>query len=559
MDTTISTTTSTTMTTKDVCSAVAMAALKDVERLARTDERLKEKVMSYIPQSAFQEIVAVSKEWRNVFLGSRVALDFSKANRACRSQFELQRKAIRKSRKLRSLKVRSYLLTDQAVSDMFRGFTTSQSLTSLSLDSGLFFSSVGLADLLKTTPLLETLELACPKFDDACLQAISKHLPRLRELILKNCSAVTDVGMTYLANSPSLASLRVLVLKNNSSITPKGIKILSGSRYLRLETLVFESFDSLSSEGLLHLANSPLVTNVSTLKLVECYEIDDACLRSIASAHRLKNLRHLDISYCNQITDEGIRQLSATPKPGCCPSQLISLNVSGIDRLTDKATGSICTGLRQLHELTMQHSHGVTDQSLHLIGQNLTNLLYLNVRGCENLTDHGVLQLISPDFSSRLSNIQTLILGDRCKLTTRCIKHILTSPNSKKLQTIDLRIPNCTDHFRKSFPSLVALLSSSTHLAQTSLPLIHAFDEDLSSYIHPDTLRTNLPDLTTLNIIPLWSGESCVQTTIPRPSPPSSSSSTDVSSSSSCSSAVLIRTPETFIRSLSPAPLEVLS
>jgi hypothetical protein len=133
-------------------------------------------------------------------------------------------------------------------------------------------------------------------------------------------------------------------------------------------------------------------------KLADGYEvvIKDKLITDDDLKH-LKNVKHLDLSRCHQITDEGMKHL---------PQNLKSLNLSDCRKITDD-------GLMHLNSLTNLQSLNLSGNALfrgkisnagvkHIT--KLTNLTHLKLAHCDHITDEGVKDL------AKLTKLQSLDL-----------------------------------------------------------------------------------------------------------------------------------------------------
>ncbi|KAI0567216.1 hypothetical protein FGB62_4g066 [Gracilaria domingensis] len=159
---------------------------------------------------------------------------------------------------------------------------------------------------------LDNVCLSSTKVNDAAIQALATNAAHsLRRLVLRDCQ-VSNSSLFSLKNAVHLRSLDL------SFVT------------------------SINHIGLTSFCNAA-APRLTTLLLRKCPGITDAAMHAIAKCHQLHTL---DLSYCDQLTDDGIYQVAAG-----CASSLRLLAIAHIPSLTDHsfaAVGSYCTNLLQL-------------------------------------------------------------------------------------------------------------------------------------------------------------------------------------------------------------------
>lgn len=458
---------------------------------------VKQLIFTFLPNDC-SNVAVVSKEWRQLFNTSRTSLDFSTVNRADKLALFQNLTRVQLARpQLAKLNLHSYLVSDQSFVESFSA--PFEALTELQLFAGYHVSNESIQQLLCNTPNLSSLKISTLNFNDNMLKTVCSSLKKLKTLSLPDCSKITDVGTTYLSNSPNLAILETLEMKYSGLITPKGMRILGLSRYLRLSKLSLKCFDSVDSDGIQNLLCGLTLSNLSHLQISEFHEINDAALKYIAYSTKLKKLTHLDISNCPEISDEGIRQMCASR---FINKQIKSLDLSGLPKLSDFGIGHICANLSNLENIDLEYCFSLTDESLHAIGKHLHKLHRLNLRGCELFTDDGIKAMVRGD----LNNLQTLILGSHTKVTPASLLHIAESPNVKQLEHLALRFES------NLLPETTSVLQHFTH----------------------DIVESNLPKLRFLEMYPIMDLNACVYGKIRRP----------------CKTDCLVRLPEPLIHAM---------
>jgi Leucine-rich repeat (LRR) protein len=240
-------------------------------------------------------------------------------------------------------------------------------------------TDAGLRHLAKLTAL-EELALWGEHMGDAGLVHL-RGLPRLEYLCLYS-THFTDNGLVHLQNLPALRILSVY--EGRASITNAGLVHIA--QMPKLEILCLGGIRGITDDGLAHL------TKMRSLKKLEIgsSQVTD---RGLGYLSQIKTLERLELPQEQRgITDSGLAYLGQLPN-------LRQLHVSRIhfndpkmntEYYTDKGLEALarCTGLEELSI----GSIGITDAGIDHIAK-LTKLKWLNLFGCDNVTDKGLARL----------------------------------------------------------------------------------------------------------------------------------------------------------------------
>ncbi len=182
--------------------------------------------------------------------------------------------------------------------------------------------------------------------------AILPLLPHLRELVLSNCSWLTnDLVKLFLTR---LYGLKVIDLSENAHIG-----------YLAFKTV---------SEQ----------TSLETFICVYCAAFEDDFLESVARGCSM--LTELRMAWCPKISDAGLRQLGIL-RPG-----LRVVDVSNCTKISDAGIHDLVRPCLQLRSLSMQYLPLVSEDGILKIPALCPTLKYLDIRLC-NITDAGIARL----------------------------------------------------------------------------------------------------------------------------------------------------------------------
>lgn len=160
------------------------------------------------------------------------------------------------------------------------------------------------------------------RIDDGSINAIIK-IPKLRWLQLKACKGFRDKSLKYIS---SMTQLQKITLSHNRDVTNNGMVYFSkltnlvelDLKYTDLNDSVLEKFCT-------------CLKNLKTLDISECQNITDSGLYNLP---RLKMLRNLNISGCTQVTDPGLTLVSTL-------GGLVEINIQ-FNHFSDEAIEEFC-------------------------------------------------------------------------------------------------------------------------------------------------------------------------------------------------------------------------
>lgn len=186
------------------------------------------------------------------------------------------------------------------------------------------------------------------------------------------------------------------------------------------------------------------------LNLSKCWQINDGGLREV---NRLVNLKILDVSCCDRITDHGLLEGLAAHRKICLKMKELRLGL--LPYMSIVAIYRLSQHYDDLEVLDLSgSSNAITDEGLHMIFRNQCKLKYLNLDCCAKITDFGLdglpeqtgtgnFQLFVPYTINRLTELRYLNLGGCYQLTD---KFLLNAFNLPELKEINLsRCHNITE------------------------------------------------------------------------------------------------------------------
>ncbi|KAF2283003.1 hypothetical protein GH714_043646 [Hevea brasiliensis] len=250
---------------------------------------------------------------------------------------------------------------------------------------------------------------------------LCNFLPRFPNLLtFESPKLITDAHLDFIAQTcPKLEFLNLNLKQSRSTVNFDGFDesadsddfgndgicaIANGCRKLTKVLLRRrKNVDNLGVIDLVHRAQS-----LTTLDLGRCGLIDDSSLEAIG---RMNSIRVLNLEACSLITDRGLEFLAI----GSSSRTLKKLVLAECDRVTDFGvtllqrmhcleelnlaecgpkltdyTGFAIASIPSLKRLNVSWLINLSDLALVAIAENCTNLIALDLTGCEMITGAGV-------------------------------------------------------------------------------------------------------------------------------------------------------------------------
>lgn len=236
-----------------------------------------------------------------------------------------------------------------------------------------------IANLATVAPNLTHLDVSmCVSgVNDRSIQAICKSLKKLHILNMNGCTVVSDIGLAGHGlgqNDPS-AQGTGLSLESLGLRDPDPLKITLGSRAeqtIRQEAEVTKYL----CENVQQIASSEYglssLKGLWKLNLCGCKRVTNITL---VHALKLRELRYLDLSYCQGVGEEGLQAMAQN-----CPS-LEVLMLAECGQTSDQVVLVIVHFLKRIKTLDLQSCTKLTDDALDSLSSCLT-LQYLDVSNC---------------------------------------------------------------------------------------------------------------------------------------------------------------------------------
>ncbi|XP_020589584.1 F-box protein At3g58530 [Phalaenopsis equestris] len=252
-----------------------------------------------------------------------------------------------------------------------------------------------------------------------------KIVPRVVEIASSRlsqrdlCSVLLLSTCCYraLISQPSL--WKVLDLHEMNKAGERLVSALSLDRYKHVERINLEFASDVHDEHLFLLKN----------KVTE----------------HLQHLEYLNLNGCQKISDNGIEAVTIA-----CP-KLRVFSIFWNVRVTDVSIKHLVKHCKHMSRLNLSGCKGISDQSLHLIGDNYKELEELNITRCIKITDNGLQNAL------KCSTLKSLNLYALSSLTDRAYEKIGCLAD---LEFLDLcGAQNLSDNGLSSIASCRKLLS----------------------------------------------------------------------------------------------------
>uniref|UniRef100_A0A1B6CRF7 F-box domain-containing protein n=1 Tax=Clastoptera arizonana TaxID=38151 RepID=A0A1B6CRF7_9HEMI len=352
-------------------------------------------------------------------------------------------------------------------------------------------SNAGIINITEFQTGLTVLNVSyCSRVTDQALRSICKNLSNLAKLWVRNCRAITDLGVECLCN---LKKLEVLDLSQCENISGVGLRkgLCGEESNKKLKELYLEGLNTITSETVILLAKC--LPNVTHLNLSFCFNaVTDKSVQAIIEYQT--SIRSLQLANCNALSDAGLtgmgvnidstsentlRDVESEMSIGVRTNNFISLRSRAEDGIVrdaylKKAVQKMCeanvvlglpTGfslrrLKGLQDLNLSSCNRITDVSLeyafnfpelqHLnlsqcqqitqtglkfVGSNNPGIETINLSKCYNITDEGILSLTKSLHRLKFLDIQG------CNKLTDATKKVIAD-NCKCLRYLDIR--SCT-------------------------------------------------------------------------------------------------------------------
>ncbi|KAI9206712.1 uncharacterized protein BJ171DRAFT_597363 [Polychytrium aggregatum] len=232
----------------------------------------------------------------------------------------------------------------------------------------------GLQVVAQSLPSLRTLNLASVwELTDAGIVQLVSACPLLEALDLSNCRKLTDTAVVaVMAACPNMSSLCLSYCKN------LGNAILSGERWQNIIKLNIQRCTGITDAGFNPWPPGPF--GMRELILSDCSFLSDVAVQSIARA--CPDLRTLSLSFCCSITEAFAPALSE----GCPNLEVLDLSFCGA-AVTDQSLFVLANGLRSLSKMSLRGCIQVSESGMDQLLDTAESLKVINLSQCKNISE----------------------------------------------------------------------------------------------------------------------------------------------------------------------------
>ncbi|XP_038058124.1 uncharacterized protein LOC119729581 [Patiria miniata] len=230
---------------------------------------------------------------------------------------------------------------------------------------------------------LRMLTVCWKELSDSMLEIIAMGGTELRSLCLIDCSGLTSLGVAHLLSK--CRNLQQLDLQGVCYISDTAlIPTLMRGNSCNLQSLKL-SETNISDSTLTRIAKY-LGEKITTLEISWCEEISDMGLTEIAS--HCTSLETLTLRQCRMSADT-LMSLAWN-----C-NRLSSLNMSGVENLTDGVAQAMAPSLRHLKKLDVSWNSDLTDAAISSVMSCCPLIVELYLMGLKRITEKPLMPIIS--------------------------------------------------------------------------------------------------------------------------------------------------------------------
>ncbi|GCB62436.1 hypothetical protein scyTo_0014495 [Scyliorhinus torazame] len=250
----------------------------------------------------------------------------------------------------------------------------------------------------KTCPNLNHIYVSdCPRITDSSLKSLST-LKNVVVLNFSDCIRITDSGIRSFLEGPSASKIKELNLSNCILISDLSLlKVVQ--RCQSLTHLRLRYCGRLTDSGIEWLGNMPTLitidltgTNIQEqgfggfaqnaklkeLILAECSAVNDIGLQKFYT--KVTNLEYLELTHCILVSDMSTKTLAF-----CC-RRLTSLNIAGCPKITDLSIQYLAGVCHFIYFLDISGCVNLTDSILLFLKKGCKKLRILKMLYCTNIT-----------------------------------------------------------------------------------------------------------------------------------------------------------------------------
>ncbi|CAM9098476.1 unnamed protein product [Chrysoparadoxa australica] len=235
----------------------------------------------------------------------------------------------------------------------------------------------------------------------------------LKELLVGGASKISDAGLCAVAEA--CTSLRSLNISGASGVTDVSLRAMA-MNCTKLTKIAMERCHGVTGPGLSVIGKC--CPELQELSLRGCRQIGHWALKNVFNG--CPHLEVVDLTDCNRVGDEEIKVMTIKCK------LLRHLSLRECKHVSDEAlllVAQCCLQLEWLDLARSDLSFKITDCTLLGLGQNSSALVYLDMTGCDGISDVGIswlaagcraLQHVNLAGCNKLTNVGVSSLSEQC-------------------------------------------------------------------------------------------------------------------------------------------------
>nr|XP_060635563.1 F-box and leucine-rich repeat protein 13 [Anolis sagrei ordinatus] len=241
----------------------------------------------------------------------------------------------------------------------------------------------------------------CNRVTDQSFKVINKFWPKIKHICVADCPKITDVGLKLIA---ALENITILNLSHCIRISDAGIKtFVDGHSGSRIRELILANCSYVSDIAVSKIAqrcHSLIYLNLSHCRAVTDSGVEalimmpslayinisgiDVTDQALETLGRLSKLKEIIISECQHISDGGIKRFCVDLK------RLDYMDFSFCHQLSNHSLKNLTFNCRKITTLSMAGCTKISDVGIQFVAAGCSFLHYLDISGCLNITDKGL-------------------------------------------------------------------------------------------------------------------------------------------------------------------------
>ncbi len=230
-------------------------------------------------------------------------------------------------------------------------------------------------EMVRSMPYITSLNVSGVRnITDQSLEYIGRLCPYLKNLDITGCVCVTDDGVAHV--SGGCMELERINMDECTDLTDAAIAFFCNFDLTnRLKEVTYKGLIRTTQESLSQIASSS--TSLTKLAVAGSPQYRD--VQVVTLAQRCHKLVHLDLGWCNGLTDYGISVMAQN-----CP-ELQTLSLANCDSLTGTCVVDAALHCPRLATVDLTACLGIKDEAILELIRSALQLSWLSISNCELL------------------------------------------------------------------------------------------------------------------------------------------------------------------------------